>query len=103
MIFFDWTDALPSLSVEAACWEAAWPLRSHKPALVLSSDTARTRTSPTPVFNIPDAEWDKIINTNLRGVFHSCRVFGKQMIDQRSGGSIINISSVSSELPLSRV
>ena len=59
--------------------------------------------SPTPVFDIPDEEWSKIIDTSHRGVFYSCRVFGKQMIEQKTGGSIINISSVSSELPLSRV
>jgi len=59
--------------------------------------------SPTPVFDIPDEEWDRILDTNLKGVFSSCRVFAKQMIAQKSGGSIINISSVSSELPLSKV
>ena len=59
--------------------------------------------SPTPVFDIPEEEWHKILDTNLKGVFLSCRTFAKQMIDQKSGGSIINISSVSSELPLSRV
>ncbi len=59
--------------------------------------------SPTPVFDISEEEWHNILDTNLRGVFLSCRVFAKQMIEQKSGGSIINISSVSSELPLSRV
>ncbi len=59
--------------------------------------------SPTPVFDIPEEEWDKIIDTNLKGVFLSCRVFAKQMIEQKTGGSIINISSVSSGPPLSKV
>ena len=59
--------------------------------------------SATPVFDIPEEEWNKILDTNLKGVFLSCRVFAKQMIDQKSGGSIINISSVSSGPPLSRV
>lgn len=59
--------------------------------------------SPKPFFEIPESEWASILDTNLRGVFYACRVFGKQMIDQKQGGSIINISSVSSEVPLSRV
>ncbi len=59
--------------------------------------------SPTPVFDISDEEWNNILDTNLKGVFLSCRVFAKQMIEQKSGGSIINISSVSSGPPLSRV
>ncbi len=59
--------------------------------------------SPSPVMEISDGEWQTILDTNLRGVFYSCRVFGSQMIRQGGGGSIINISSVSSEIPLSRV
>jgi len=59
--------------------------------------------SPTPFFEIPEEQWHKILDTNLKGVFLSCRVFGKQMIEQKTGGSIINISSVSSEIPLSKV
>ena len=59
--------------------------------------------SPRPFLEIPESEWSSILDTNLRGVFYACRVFGKQMIDQKKGGSIINISSVSSEVPLSRV
>lgn len=59
--------------------------------------------STTPVLEIEEQEWQRILDTNLKGVFLSCQVFGKQMIEQKTGGSIINISSVSSELPLSRV
>jgi NAD(P)-dependent dehydrogenase (short-subunit alcohol dehydrogenase family) len=59
--------------------------------------------SATPVLEIREEEWQPILDTNLKGVFLSCQVFGKQLIEQRRGGSIINISSVSSEIPLSRV
>lgn len=43
------------------------------------------------------------MDVNLKSVVLACQVFGKQMIEQGSGGSIINISSVSSSPPLSRV
>ncbi|MBI5474883.1 MAG: SDR family oxidoreductase [Ignavibacteriae bacterium] len=59
--------------------------------------------SPTPVLDIAEEEWTRIIDTNLKGMFLACQVFGKGMIEQKSGGSIINISSVSSNIPLSRV
>lgn len=59
--------------------------------------------SSTPFFEITDEEWDRIININLKSMFLSAQVFGRQMIDQGRGGSIINISSVSSGPPLSRV
>ncbi|MGO4346189.1 SDR family oxidoreductase [Paenibacillus sp. MCAF9] len=59
--------------------------------------------SPTPFFDLKMDEWDRIMDVNLKSVVLACQVFGKQMIEQGSGGSIINISSVSSSPPLSRV
>ncbi len=59
--------------------------------------------SGTPFFEIRESEWEKILNVNLRSVFLACQVFGKQMVDAGNGGSIINISSASSDPPLSRV
>lgn len=59
--------------------------------------------SPTPFLDITDDEWDRIMNINLRSVRLACQVFGKYMLDNGTRGSIINIASVSAELPLSRV
>lgn len=59
--------------------------------------------SATPFFDIPESEWDKILNVNLKSMFFACQVFGQQMIQQGNGGSIINISSASSGPPLSKV
>jgi len=49
-----------------------------------------------------DADWDRILSINLKAVFQSCQVFGRHMIES-GGGSIVNIGSVTSHLPLSRV
>ena len=43
------------------------------------------------------------MNVNVRSVRLACQVFGKDMLDRGTRASIINIASVSSELPLSRV
>jgi NAD(P)-dependent dehydrogenase (short-subunit alcohol dehydrogenase family) len=59
--------------------------------------------SSTPFFEIAEAEWEKILNVNLKSMFFACQVFGKRMIDAGRGGSIINVSSASSGPPLSRV
>jgi NAD(P)-dependent dehydrogenase (short-subunit alcohol dehydrogenase family) len=59
--------------------------------------------STTPVLEINEEEWERIINVNLKGMFFACQVFGKHMIDAEVKGSIINFSSVSSEIPLSKV
>jgi NAD(P)-dependent dehydrogenase (short-subunit alcohol dehydrogenase family) len=58
--------------------------------------------SATPFFDITEAEWDKLIAVDLKGVFLACQVFGRGMVARRSG-SIINISSASSGPPLSKV
>lgn len=59
--------------------------------------------SATPFFEIEEKEWDDILRVNLKSMFLACRVFGRMMIDRGRGGSIINISSVSSGPPLSKV
>jgi len=59
--------------------------------------------SDTPFFDITEKEWQRILDVNLKSMFLSCQVFGKVMIEQGDGGSIINISSASSGPPLSKV
>jgi NAD(P)-dependent dehydrogenase (short-subunit alcohol dehydrogenase family) len=59
--------------------------------------------STTPFFDISEEEWQRILDVDLKGVFLACQVFGKVMVDAGRGGSIINISSVSSGPPLSKV
>jgi NAD(P)-dependent dehydrogenase (short-subunit alcohol dehydrogenase family) len=47
----------------------------------------------TPMPDMKEEDWDKIINVNLRGSTMCARAVGKQMIRQKSG-NIINIASV---------
>jgi NAD(P)-dependent dehydrogenase (short-subunit alcohol dehydrogenase family) len=49
-----------------------------------------------------DADWDRILTVNLKAVFQACQIFAQQMVAS-GGGSIVNIGSVTSHLPLSRV
>jgi NAD(P)-dependent dehydrogenase (short-subunit alcohol dehydrogenase family) len=49
-----------------------------------------------------DKDWDRVFTINLRAVFQACQVFARHMV-QHGGGSILNIGSVTSHLPLSRV
>ena len=59
--------------------------------------------SATPFFDITEEEWQRILDVNLKSMFLACQVFGKLMMEQGEGGSIINISSASSGPPLSKV
>jgi NAD(P)-dependent dehydrogenase (short-subunit alcohol dehydrogenase family) len=49
-----------------------------------------------------DADWDHILSVNLKAVFQACQIFAGHMV-AAGGGSIVNIGSVTSHLPLSRV
>ena len=57
----------------------------------------------TPFLEIDEDEWDHIMDVNLKGVFFACQVAGQYLLDQGTGGSIINISSMSGITPLSKV
>jgi NAD(P)-dependent dehydrogenase (short-subunit alcohol dehydrogenase family) len=59
--------------------------------------------SATPFFEIREDEWHRILDIDLKSVFLACQVFGKAMVDAGRGGSIINITSISSGPPLSKV
>jgi NAD(P)-dependent dehydrogenase (short-subunit alcohol dehydrogenase family) len=48
-----------------------------------------------PLHELPPEAFDRIIDTNLRGPFHTIRAFAPMMIAARSG-HIINISSIAS-------
>lgn len=59
--------------------------------------------SATPVLEIEDEEFARILDVNLGSILRSCQIFGKQMLSQEKGGSIINLGSISGLGPLSRV
>jgi len=58
--------------------------------------------SSVPYFDIPDDDFAKVIDTNLKSTHIGCQVFGAHMAEH-GGGSILNIGSVSADKPLSRV
>ncbi len=57
--------------------------------------------APTPVMDISVEEWHSIFDSHATATLLGCQVFGKHMISRRQG-SIINLSSASSNPPLSK-
>jgi NAD(P)-dependent dehydrogenase (short-subunit alcohol dehydrogenase family) len=55
-----------------------------------------------PTLDFPEADWNKLIDTNLTGTLRACQVFGRHMIE-RKFGRIINIASMGSFLALYEV
>ena len=58
--------------------------------------------SSVPYFDIPDDDFAKVIDTNLKSTHIGCQIFGAHMAEH-GGGAILNIGSVSADKPLSRV
>jgi glucose 1-dehydrogenase len=51
----------------------------------------------TPFLQITESEWNWILDINLKGYFLVSQAVAKQMVEQNTGGSIINISSNNQE------
>jgi NAD(P)-dependent dehydrogenase (short-subunit alcohol dehydrogenase family) len=58
--------------------------------------------SSLPYFEIPDDDYDRVLDTNLKSTHIGCQVFGGHMAGL-GGGAILNIGSVSADKPLSKV
>ncbi|MFJ7301728.1 SDR family oxidoreductase [Streptomyces sp. NPDC099088] len=50
-------------------------------------------------FDTTPEEWKKVLDVNLWGVIHGCRLFGKQMADRGQGGHIVNTASAAAFQP----
>jgi NAD(P)-dependent dehydrogenase (short-subunit alcohol dehydrogenase family) len=59
-------------------------------------------TKRAPTLDFSEADWNRIMDTNLTGTLRTCQVFGRHMIERRYG-RIINIASMGSFLGLFEV
>jgi NAD(P)-dependent dehydrogenase (short-subunit alcohol dehydrogenase family) len=59
--------------------------------------------SAVPFAEVSDEEWDRVMDANMTATHLGCQAFAPMMSQQENGGSILNIGSVTSHLPLSRV
>ncbi len=59
-------------------------------------------TKRTPTLDLPEDEWNWIMETNLTGTLRACQVFGKHMV-ANGYGRIINIASLSTFVALYEV
>jgi NAD(P)-dependent dehydrogenase (short-subunit alcohol dehydrogenase family) len=59
--------------------------------------------SASPYVEIADDAWQRVLAVNLTGTHLGCQIFGKHWIDTGRSGSILNLGSVTADLPLSKV
>ena len=50
-------------------------------------------TRDTLIMRMSEAQWDEVLDTNLKSVFHYCKAAARPMMRQR-GGAIVNVGSV---------
>ena len=68
---------------------------------ILVNNAGVSQLSYTATEDLPVAEWDRIVEINLRGTFLCCKHIGKSMI-RDGGGSIVNIASTAGITGVSR-
>jgi NAD(P)-dependent dehydrogenase (short-subunit alcohol dehydrogenase family)/pimeloyl-ACP methyl ester carboxylesterase len=44
-------------------------------------------------------DWKEVLDVNVWGVIHGCRLFGRQMVERGEGGHIVNTASAAAYLP----
>ena len=73
--------------------------------LDIAVNNAGSFTSLKPLHEMDDNDWDFTMGVNGKGVYNCCRAEVQQFLAQKTGGSIINISSVGGlvALPLETV
>ncbi len=59
-------------------------------------------TKKAPTLDYPEADWNRIMETNLNGAFRTCQIFGRHMIE-RKYGRIVSIASMGSFVGLYEV
>jgi len=83
-------DVTDRKSVEAAAKDA----RGFGAISILINNAGINK--PTDFDQVSDSDWDEIVGTNLKGPFVAAQVF-LPLLKDASGGSIVNISSVSGQ------
>ena len=82
------TDICDTASVDA-CVEKVLAQFGRVDVLVNNAGVTRDKL----IIRMTDADWDEVLDTNLKGAFRFSRAVAKPMMKQRSG-AIVNISSI---------
>lgn len=53
----------------------------------------------SPLLEMSEAEWDAVLDANLRGVFLCTQAVARRLVAQGEGGAVVNIASIEGENP----
>lgn len=62
-------------------------------------NNAGTTYRNKPTVEVTEAEWERVFNVNVKGIFLAAQAFMPRIIEQGQGGSMINISSTGASRP----
>jgi len=91
------SDVQDRASLEKLCDEAVLTF-GQVDVLMVTSGTLKKM----PTADLPEEEWNRVVDTNLNGTFRANQIFGRQMIKQQRG-AIINTGSLTSFVSFSEV
>ena len=87
----------------AGCRRATWPRRDQVEAAIAAAEQAlgpidilvnnAGLTRDNILLRLTDADWDAVLDANLKGAFHTTRAVIKGMMKRRAG-RIVNITSI---------
>jgi NAD(P)-dependent dehydrogenase (short-subunit alcohol dehydrogenase family) len=70
--------------------------------IVVNNAGAARGADRVPVVDLDPELWHRVIDVNLHGTFYMSRAFGRRLVEQGDGGSIVNISSIAGKLMAGR-
>ncbi|TYC63590.1 2-dehydro-3-deoxy-D-gluconate 5-dehydrogenase KduD [Rhodobacterales bacterium] len=71
---------------------AAAPLFEEERIDILVNNAGTIRRADSTEFT--EADWDDVMDVNLKAVFFTCQAFGKAALSEGRGGAIVNIASL---------
>jgi NAD(P)-dependent dehydrogenase (short-subunit alcohol dehydrogenase family) len=63
-------------------------------------NNAAIQPAPMALMDLEPAAWNELLSVNLTGAFLCSRTFGRQMIERKEGGVIINVASLGADMAL---
>lgn len=53
----------------------------------------------SPLLKMPETEWQAVVDANLKSVHLCTQAAARKMVEQKQGGSVVNIASIEGEIP----
>ncbi|QNP71665.1 SDR family oxidoreductase [Streptomyces roseirectus] len=92
-----WAEAV-DVSDEAAMDELAAKVRQSYGVVDVLVNNAGVGLSGS-FFDTSTEDWRRVLDVNLWGVIHGCRLFGRHMVERGEGGHIVNVASAAAYQP----